>query len=145
MTKKMLASCAVVCLVLTVFFMSLFISETKQAEDVAFGYLNSVHLYVQTQLLTSESLTQEEWEQRVGYLMMVGVGHGLDSGNKNGDCDKFINVIILLRNVEYEHHQEALELMRTLRISFDTYNNKVVVLEGDIDNVIQRLEMLQSA
>ena len=145
MTKKMLASCAVVCLVLAVFFMLLFISEKKQAEDVAFGYLNSVHLYVQTQLLTSESLTQEEWEQRVGYLMMVGVGHGLDSGNKYGDCDKFINVIILLRNVEYEHYQEALELMRTLRISFDTYNNKVVVLEGDIDNVIQRLEMLQSA
>lgn len=89
-----------------------------------------------------EDITQEEWEQRISYLQMATVGQGLHPGKNYGDGDKVCKAIQLLSYIPYDHYHEALNLMRELRIMFDTQNLVVFAEEGDIEQVIQRLELL---
>lgn len=89
-----------------------------------------------------EDITQEEWEQRISYLQMATIGQGLHPGKNYGNGDKVCKAIQLLSYVPYDHYHEALNLIRELRIVFDTQNLVVFAEEGDIEQVIQRLELL---
>lgn len=141
--KKIFIISTALLLAIALIFMFLYARERKHSEETAFAYLNSIHAYVQTQLLNlPEDITQEEWEQRISYLQMATIGQGLHPGKNYGNGDKVCKAIQLLSYVPYDHYHEALNLIRELRIVFDTQNLVVFAEEGDIEQVIQRLELL---
>ena len=143
LNKKFFIISTALLLAIALIFMFLYVFEKKHTEETAFAYLNSIHVYVQTQLLNlPEDITPGEWEQHISYLQTATIGQGLLPGKNYGDSDAVCKAIQLLRYVPYDHHHEALDLIKELRIVFDTQNLLVYVEEGDIEQVIQRLELL---
>ena len=143
LNKKLLIISTSLLLVIALIFMFLYVRERKHAEETAFAYLNSIHVYVQAQLLSlPEDITQEEWELHTSYLQTATIGQGLYPRKNYGDSDAVCKAIQLLSYVLYDHRHEALDLIKELRIVFDTQNLLVCVEEGDIEQVIQRLALL---
>ncbi|MDL2218328.1 hypothetical protein LJC27_06680 [Christensenellaceae bacterium OttesenSCG-928-M15] len=145
-TKKILITCVIFLLILTLIFLSLYLRERRTSELNDIAFLTIVHSYLYPQLLEwPDDLTEDEWVGKLGFLQIAG-NYLARGATKYGDYGKVSEAILLFREVPYENYKAALDFMRSLRISYNTYDSppQVDVAEGDIDAIIQGLKTLQA-
>lgn len=133
-------------IVLTIAVAVLSVACYTQYEKIELHNLMALHksyYFVQAELVErSGEYDEEEWNRCVNYLIMTGGNYHKVREGKFGDYNKVASIISLLTNIEEEHRGEALLLLRTLKVSWNTtrWQYGVTILEGDAQAIIKRME-----